>query len=201
MTGKEKEIITNTPTEEDLNDGDGNGNGDALALTNNYSTTTEELGIEIVLDLKNFMILGLFLFFIFPLLPLLLATIFGGLFVLFEPDTTFRQGFLYVVSNLLGMANPLTDYSPIGVTAGAIIDVYVAVTALICFGIMLNIVNLFEVPMAINRFIERFVKNAFLLSLVSHPPKFVVIVSSDAMIKVELTQKTSCFLVWQIILA
>mmetsp|Transcript_4218 Transcript_4218/g.10175 ORF Transcript_4218/g.10175 Transcript_4218/m.10175 type:complete len:230 (+) Transcript_4218:448-1137(+) len=78
------------------------------------------------------------------------------------------DGFLYVVSNLLGMANPLTDYSPSGTIGGVILDMYVAVVSLVCFGILLNIVNLFDVPIAMNQFIQRFVtNNAFLVPLIA----------------------------------
>jgi len=132
----------------------------------NAYVDTDDIAIEIFLDCKKFLCLSFFLFFIFPLLPLFLASVYGGLFVLCE-DATFKEGFLYVVSNLLGMANPLTDYSPSGLTVGIILDIYVAITALVCFGIMLNIVNLFEVPRAINHFIKRFVKHPFLVPLVS----------------------------------
>ena len=133
----------------------------------NGAVDTDDVAIEIFLDCKRFFFLAFFLFFVFPLLPLFLATVYGGLLVLCEGDATFREGFLYVVSNLLGMANPLTDYNPSGVTVAVIIDMYVAITALVCFGIMLNVVNLFEVPVAINHFIERFVRNPILVPLVS----------------------------------
>lgn len=125
----------------------------------------ESLTIEVFFDCKILSFLAFFLFFIFPLLPLFLATVFGGLFALCEPDTTFKQGFLYVVSNLLGMGNPLTSYNPSYTSVAIVIDMYVAITALVCFGIMLNVVNLFQVPEAMNSLIERVTKNTFLVPL------------------------------------
>mmetsp|Transcript_20226 Transcript_20226/g.47529 ORF Transcript_20226/g.47529 Transcript_20226/m.47529 type:complete len:367 (-) Transcript_20226:183-1283(-) len=117
------------------------------------------------LDCKKFTFLILFLMFGFPIIPMLIALVFGGLFAALEPDTTFRQGFLYVTSNLLGFANPLTDYDPSGRTIAIILDMYVAITALVVFGIMLNIVDLFEVPEAINGFLGRFIKNKMLVTV------------------------------------
>jgi hypothetical protein len=93
---------------------------------------------------------------------------------LVEEDANFRTGFLYVVSNLLGMANPLTSYNPSGATAAIIIDMYVSITALICFGIMLNIVNLFQVPLAMNNLIKRFVTNPIIVTVVRN---FLIITS------------------------
>lgn len=136
-------------------------------ISRNMTEDTEDVAIEILLDCKKFMFLAFFLFVIFPLVPVFLAAIFGALFVLCEPDTTFKQGFLYVVSNLLGMANPLTDYNPTGVTVAIILDMYVAITALVVFGIMLNVVNLFEVPKALNSFIGIVTKNEFLKAFIA----------------------------------
>jgi len=85
---------------------------------------------------------------------MIVATVFGGLFFLCEPETTFRQGFLYTVANLLGI-NPLNDYTPTKLATAAIIDTYVAVTSLVFFGIMLNVVNLFKIPLDLNHAIER----------------------------------------------
>jgi len=126
-----------------------------------------DLEFKISLDCKRFTYLAFFLAVIFPLLPFLLASIFGGLLALFEEDADFRKGFLYVVSNLLGMANPLTSYSPSGATAAIIIDIYVSVTALICFGIMLNVVNLFQIPLAMNDLIKRCVTNPIIVTVIA----------------------------------
>lgn len=118
---------------------------------------------DISLDCKRLTILGTFLFVVFPLAVLLLAALFGGLFACFR-HVTYQEGFLYVASNLLGIANPLTNWAPGGpgwaeweVAIAVVLDVYVALVALVCFGVMLNVVNLFEVPRAINRVVERFV--------------------------------------------
>ena len=98
---------------------------------------------------------------IFPIFPLFLSVIFGGLLALVE-SVAFLDGFYYVASNLLNMATPLTEYNPNNV-AGIIIDVYVSVVALLCFGIMLNLVNLFQVPLAINNAIKYWVTSGPIL--------------------------------------
>lgn len=77
--------------------------------------------------LKRIFFLCIFIFILFPLLSIFLATIFGGLLAVAE-STTFINGFLYVVSNLLGMANSLTDWEPTtGTGVVAVIDIYTAV--------------------------------------------------------------------------
>mmetsp|Transcript_13932 Transcript_13932/g.26077 ORF Transcript_13932/g.26077 Transcript_13932/m.26077 type:complete len:300 (-) Transcript_13932:2484-3383(-) len=111
---------------------------------------------------------GFLLFFLicFPIFPLTLALVFGGLLALVE-NSSFLDGFLYVASNLLNMATPLTDFNPNN-AAGVIIDVYVSMVALLTFGIMLNMVNIFQVPLAINNSIERWVtSNRMLVSVVA----------------------------------
>lgn len=116
---------------------------------------------------KKYATLTFFLFIFFPMFPMIVATVFGGLFFLCEPETTFRQGFLYTVANLLGI-NPLNDYTPTKLTTAAIIDTYVAVTSLVFFGIMLNVVNLFEIPLDLNHAIERKItKNKIAIPIVS----------------------------------
>ena len=107
-----------------------------------------------LLDCKRFGVLLLFLI-VFPIFPLAISTVFGGLLALVE-NATFLDGFLYVASNLLAMSEPLTDFNPNN-AIGVIIDVYVSIIALLTFGIILNIVNLFQVPLAINRLIEAYV--------------------------------------------
>lgn len=113
---------------------------------------------------KKLFVLFVFLLF-FPLLALALSCIFGGLLVVAE-DATFLTGFLYVASNLLNMANPLTDFNPAD-AAGVVIDIYVSTVALLLFGIVLNVVNLFNVPIAINRQIERCVRGSFIVPLIA----------------------------------
>ena len=116
---------------------------------------------------KRIFFLCLFIFILFPILSIFLATIFGGLLALAE-STTFLKGFLYVVSNLLGMANPLTDWVPTsGTGVVVVIDLYTAVAALISFGIMLNIVNLFGIPHSMNKFIRRCTKNEVLVPTIA----------------------------------
>lgn len=116
---------------------------------------------------KRLAYLGLFIFFLFPLGLLVVATIFGGLLALSEKDATYKEAFLYVISNLLGMANTLTDYAPSGVVTAVVIDLYVEVMRMISFGIMLAVINLFQVPQSINKFINKFVGNEFLTSLIA----------------------------------
>ena len=95
----------------------------------------------------------MFLFFIlFPIAPLTLSVAFGALLALVE-KATFLDGFLYVASNLLSMTTPLTTFNPNNVI-GVIIDVYVSIVALLMLGLVLNIVNIFQVPLIINRQIE-----------------------------------------------
>ena len=60
------------------------------------------------------------------------------------------------------MVTPLTDFNPSN-AAGVLIDVYVSIVALLSFGIMLNLVNLFQIPLAINSFIERRISNRRIL--------------------------------------
>ena len=116
--------------------------------------------------LKRIIFLCVFIFIIFPLLSIFLATIFGGLLAWAE-NAKFIHGFLYVVSNLLGMANPLTDWVPTtGLGAVVVIDIYTAVAALISFGIMLNVVNLFRIPHEINNLIRMVVTNEVLVPTV-----------------------------------
>ncbi|KAL7569334.1 hypothetical protein ACA910_016876 [Epithemia clementina (nom. ined.)] len=89
----------------------------------------------------------------------------GGLLAAVE-GTSFQNGFLYVASNLLGMANSLTTFNPqdpFGIT----IDVYVSVVALLCFGIVMNVVHLFHVPKAIDGLIKRFVDGPIVVPLVA----------------------------------
>jgi len=116
--------------------------------------------------LKRMFYLCVFIFVLFPLLSIFLATIFGGLLAWAE-NTTFLHGFLYVVSNLLGMANPLTNWEPTtGTGVVIVIDIYTAVAALISFGIMLNVVNLFRIPHEMNNLIRKVVTNGFLVPTV-----------------------------------
>lgn len=135
-------------------------------LSRNKSIVSEDQAVKKGLDCKKFTLLVMFLLFVFPVVPITIAAIFGALFLWLEPDTTYRQGFLYVVSNLLGMANPLTDYNPSDATIAIILDMYVAITSLVVFGIMLNVVNLFEVPTAMNKLIGKVVKNQFFVSFI-----------------------------------
>jgi hypothetical protein len=110
---------------------------------------------------------GLLLLFVllFPALPLALAVMFGGLLALVE-KATFLEGFLYVASNLSSLATPLTDFSPSNV-GGVIIDVYISVVALMLFGIVLNVVNVFQIPLAMNTMIESFVKGSVIVPLIA----------------------------------
>eukprot|EP00527_Entomoneis_sp_CCMP2396_P000996 CAMPEP_0198145796 /NCGR_PEP_ID=MMETSP1443-20131203/25427_1 /TAXON_ID=186043 /ORGANISM="Entomoneis sp., Strain CCMP2396" /LENGTH=291 /DNA_ID=CAMNT_0043809523 /DNA_START=159 /DNA_END=1034 /DNA_ORIENTATION=+ len=89
---------------------------------------------------------------LFPIVPLTLSVILGGLLAWAEV-ASFHDGFLYVSSNLLNMATPLTEINPIN-AIGVTIDVYISVVALLCFGIIINIVNIFQVPAIINQTIE-----------------------------------------------
>ena len=137
---------------------------------NNNKNDEEEddqnsLAIEIKLDLKRLFVLFVFLIFIFPLLPICLSILYGGLLMAVD-GCTFRHGFLYVVSNIVAMANPLTTYTP-EETAAIVIDVYVAVTTLITFGIMLNFVNLFEIPKALNKLLYRLIPNTTVVTVIA----------------------------------
>ncbi|KAL7529563.1 hypothetical protein ACHAWF_003024 [Thalassiosira exigua] len=130
--------------------------------------------VENSLNCKKLTILGAFVFVLFPLAVLLIAALYAGLFACFR-HATYLEGFLYVASNLLGIANPLTDWAPGGsewaeweVAIAVVLDVYVALTGLVCFGIMLNVVNIFQVPLAINRVVERHVtRNAVLVPMIA----------------------------------
>lgn len=116
--------------------------------------------------LKRIVYLCLFIFILFPSIAINLACIFGGLLAWAE-NTKFINGFLYVVSNLLGMANPLTDWEPTtGIGVVIAIDIYTAVAALISFGIMLNVVNIFRIPHEINNLIRKVVANEVLVPMV-----------------------------------
>jgi hypothetical protein len=91
-----------------------------------------------------------------------ISTVLGALLACAE-GATFLDGFLYVASNLLAMSTPLTDFNPNN-PVGVLIDLYVSIMALLTFGIVLNLVNLFQVPLAMNRQIERWVTtNKFLV--------------------------------------
>ena len=58
----------------------------------------------------------------------------------------------------------------------AITGMCAAAAGLACFGIILNVVNLFEVPLAMNRVIERFVtKNSALAPLA----RFFIVLKKD----------------------
>ena len=116
--------------------------------------------------LKRIVFLCAFIFILFPLLSITLASIFGGLLAWAE-NTKFLHGFLYCVTNLLGMANPLTDWEPTsGIGFVIVIDIYTAVAALISFGIMLNVVNLFRIPHEINNLIRKVATNEVLVPMV-----------------------------------
>ena len=66
-----------------------------------------------------------FIFGIIPALVLIIAVMFGGILAVAE-DWSFREGFEYVVGNLVGLATPLTDVSPDNL-AGELLDILVAV--------------------------------------------------------------------------
>lgn len=133
------------------------------------NTTNNTNRNSYMMTVKKFTALVFFLFLIFPLLPLFVSVIFGALFVLCEPHTSFKEGFLYVVSNLFGDSSlNYVGYVPEKLGVSILLDMYVAITALVLFGIMLNIVNLFGVPIELNNMIERFItKNAVAVPLVS----------------------------------
>lgn len=114
--------------------------------------------------LKRFCGLIVFLLF-FPLLPLLLSTVFGGVMAAVE-NSSFKDAFLYVASNLLNMSTPLTEFNPRD-EWGVLIDVYVSVVALMTFGICINVVNLFQIPLAINGFISIFVSGKVLVPFIA----------------------------------
>jgi hypothetical protein len=102
---------------------------------------------------------------LFPIVPLALSVIFGGILAWAE-KAPYLDGFLYVASNLLNMATPLTNFNPNNVI-GVVIDVYVSMVALLMFGIILNIVNIFQVPLVINRQIEYVVTGKFLVPVIA----------------------------------
>jgi hypothetical protein len=78
----------------------------------------------------------------------------------------FSRRIPYVASNLLNMATPLTDFNPTNVV-GVITDIYISVVALLTFGIVLNIVNVFQVPIAMNSMIEICVKGNVIVPLIA----------------------------------
>jgi len=103
---------------------------------------------------------------LFPIIPVTIAVVFGGILAWAESED-FVDGFLYVASNVLGMAEPLTEFNPTD-PIGAIIDVYVSVVAILCFGIVINIVNVFQMPHAINQGIENMgITHPFFVALVA----------------------------------
>jgi hypothetical protein len=117
------------------------------------------------LKFKRMGVLFVFLL-LFPVFPLLLSVVFGALLAWAE-KISFLEGALYVASNLLQMGTPLTDFTPQN-PAGVFIDVYVSVVAVLVFGILLNLVNLFQVPLVINNAIEYFLTtNNILVPLVA----------------------------------
>lgn len=65
-------------------------------------------------------------------------------------------GFLYVSSNLLNISNHLTNFKPADAT-GLAIDNYTNVVPLLLFGIVLNVTDLLQGSLTINRIIQRFV--------------------------------------------
>ena len=106
---------------------------------------------QVKLSWKRLVVLLIFLL-IFPIFPLAIGAALGGILALAE-GAPFIDGFLYVVSNLLQFATPLTDFNPNN-ACGAIIDVYVSVVGYLTFGIVLNVINVFQVPLYVNQRIE-----------------------------------------------
>ena len=157
-----REAVEDAPPDEDVvHDSSNNKNNN----DDDKEDDENSLAIEIKLDLKRLFFLFIFLFCIFPLLPIGLSLVYGGLFMAVD-GCSFKEAFLYVVSNILAMANPLTPYTP-KETATIVIDVYVAVTALITFGIMLNFVNLFEIPKALNTLMYRLIPNTTIVTVIA----------------------------------
>jgi len=165
-----REAEDDAPQDEDIvhdnnNSNSNNSNGNTNKNDDDDDDDQNSFAIEIKLDIKRLFFLLVFLFFIFPLLPIGLSLVYGGLMVAVD-GCSFKQGFLYVVSNILGMANPLTTYTPDN-TATIVLDMYVAVTALITFGIMLNFVNLFEIPKALNTLLYRLLPNTTIVTVIA----------------------------------
>jgi hypothetical protein len=86
---------------------------------------------------------------LFPIVPLILSVAMGGLLAWVE-GIVFSNGFLYGASNLLSMNTSLTEFNPAN-ALGSTIDLCVSVEALLLFAIVINIVNIFQLPYAINQ--------------------------------------------------
>jgi len=100
--------------------------------------------------LKRYLLLIVFLA-LFPLAPMTIAVPLGGLMAALH-NVTFQDGFYYVISNLLRMNDPLTDFSP--ERSVGVVDVYISVMGLLLLGITLNVINAFQMPRDINRIIR-----------------------------------------------
>lgn len=130
------------------------------------------------LTCRRFGILLAFLF-VFSILPLTIACVFGAILALSEGQS-FQVGFLYVASNILNLANPLTEFTPVK-PLSIVIDVYVTIIALLLLGLVLNIVHTFQIPTAIDRLVKRCVSNHFVVHAIVIAfiiPLFLVFLSS-----------------------
>jgi hypothetical protein len=78
-------------------------------------------------------------------IPALVATfgaIFGGIIAGAEAGWTFRQGLLYVLSNTLGLPNPLTNVMPVS-NEGIAVSIIVGSIALASISTLMGMVGLF----------------------------------------------------------
>ena len=85
--------------------------------------------------------IGVFLLFCFVLVPaivLALACFFGGILAAVE-GWSFYDGFLYVISNMTQLANPLTEVMP-DTVPGQIFDIIVALWSLAVAGTVIGVV-------------------------------------------------------------
>lgn len=78
-----------------------------------------------------------------PLLVMAMALIFGSLLAGLE-GWVWSTGFYYVVSNLVGLGNPLTNVSP-DTTVGKLVDIVIAVWSLSLAGAVIGIIASFSI--------------------------------------------------------
>ena len=81
-------------------------------------------------------------FIIFPLLVGLVCLFFGA-FLSWAEGWGIGDGFYYVISNLCGLANPLTNASPT-TSGGKALDVYVALASISVFAAVITMVGYFS---------------------------------------------------------
>ena len=91
-----------------------------------------------------------------PLYVILFGAGIGGIIAAVE-QWSFSEGVLYVMSNVLGMGNPLTNVVP-KTAAGSIISLYLSLLTVVITGVILNMIDQMAALSAFKRLIVKVVR-------------------------------------------